>query len=163
MCHIQRRFCHENAREDWRGGVLLTWTETETCSFCYLDCRGWNEKDSCPRFHKAWIMLRGRHQRCTSCRWAHFYPRCLFFTKHSFLFHFCLVWVSPRKASESLKAPLSTKWANLYLWGQHRHEKQCWLAAILPAYYDASPLSAAEVKHLESLGTGPTGDANEGL
>lgn len=96
----------------------------------------------------------------------------LFLLNPTLLFlSFRLLWMSSGKACESLKAsflhkhtifPLSQPNEQTWgLWGQHLHEKQCWLVAILPAYDGASSLSAMEVKHFESLGNGPTEDANE--
>lgn len=108
-----------------------------------------------------------KHKCCS----AQFCPGCLFFTTRSFFLLFSFGVNELGKANEKLNAswlhectffalPLN-QMSNLVLWKQHHHEKQCWLIAIVPGCCEASPLPAMEVKHLESLGTSPSGDANE--
>lgn len=117
----------------------------------------------CPRFHKAWIMLGGQHQQSTNAAQPTFTQAASSLPNTLLLFfHFSLLRMSSGKDDESLKTSWLQKhtffsltlnqMSNLGLWKQHRHEKQRWLIAILRAYYEASPLSAMEVKRLERLG-----------
>lgn len=96
-------------------------------------------------------------------------------TCHFFLCAFILIWCEWAWAKLEKKKPQSFPSTQVHIfrsasqpnepkpprWKQRHREKRCWLIAIVPPCYEASPLSAMEVKHLKSLGTSLSEDANE--
>ena len=98
-----------------------------------------------------------KHKRCS----AHFYPGCL---EHSFIFLWCEC--ARGKANESLKASLHHK-HTIFLCDSQSVQLGCLKAAIPIESKDFACLlrgqctSVMAVKHLETLGTGTSGDANE--